>query len=286
MGNIVWVASYPKSGNTWVRAFLFHLINSDVTQGTINKFSEVCDNESNRKFYLPFVNAEDTQTASYFASLRRSVQQDIARKNSSSVFLKTHNFMGSYDGYALQDSNIASAVIYIVRNPLDVAFSISHHYQMTIHEAISFISNEDTFIEMSDSNVGSFISSWSTHVQSWTNGMDKHPRYCIMRYEDMLINPVKSFKKIARLIGVTDMKRIKSAVAKSQFSQLKQQESKFGFVENPYQSNRFFRLGLANQWRELLLKEDIQRVVDAHPKQMQKFGYVPKGYAPSEPQFG
>jgi hypothetical protein len=190
--------------------------------------------------------------------------------------------MGSYDGHPLQDPDIASAVIYIVRNFLDIAFSISHHYQMTIQEAISFISHEDTFIEMSDSNVGSFIGSWSTHVQSWTNGMEKHPRYCIIRYEDMLINPVKVFKKVAKLVGVNDVKAIKSAVAKSQFSQLKQQEAKFGFVENPSESNRFFRLGSANQWRELMSNDDIQRVVDAHPQQMQKFGYIPKGYKPSE----
>jgi hypothetical protein len=89
MGNIVWVASYPKSGNTWVRAFLFHLINNSGSSSTINKFSEVCDNESNRKYYLPFVNNSEIQSASYFASLRRTVQQDIARRSPSSVFLKT-----------------------------------------------------------------------------------------------------------------------------------------------------------------------------------------------------
>lgn len=278
MGNIVWVASYPKSGNTWIRAFLFNLINNNEIRSAINKFSEVCDNESNRKYYLPFIKDEENLSASYFASLRRSVQRDIARRSSSSVFLKTHNFMGSYDGHALQDPDIASAVIYIVRNPLDIAFSISHHYQMSIQEVISFIGHEDTFIDMSDSNVGSFIGSWSTHVESWTTGMEKHPRYCIIRYEDLLSNPVKVFKKVAKLVGATDIKTIKSAVAKSQFGQLKQQEAKFGFVENPSQSNRFFRLGTANQWRQLMSNEDVQRIIDSHSVQMQKYGYIPKGF--------
>lgn len=275
MGNIVWIASYPKSGNTWIRAFLYHLLTGQDDASPINQLASVCDNEANRKFYAPFLEGKE-ETPALLASLRTKVQQQLAIQKPTSTLLKTHNYYGSYEGFPLQDANLGSAVVYIVRNPLDVVLSVSHHYQLTVDEGIAFLNREDTSIEASDATVGSFLASWSTHVESWTKGMDKHPRYCILRYEDILLNPAKSFKKVAKLIGVSDPKRLKQAIAASKFANLQKQEKRQGFVENPTQGNLFFRKGLANQWRSQLSDEQVSAVCEANKDTMKRFNYLPK----------
>lgn len=275
MGKIVWVASYPKSGNTWVRAFLSNLLLPGASPASINSLSEVCDNESNKRFYRKYAAEFDIGDPDTAARLRCRVQQEIAHSSGRDVFLKTHNYYGAFNGYALQDASVSAAAIYIVRNPLDLVLSLSHYYRLGIDAAIDFIANEDTTLEESESNVTCFISSWSLNVSSWTEVPADDPRYCIVRYEDLLARPLKHFRRIAALVGVRDMKRIRNAVHASGFEVLKRQETRAGFVENPNQERSFFRAGRQDQWRDRLTADQVSRVVVANRTMMEKFRYVP-----------
>lgn len=277
MGNIVWIASYPKSGNTWMRSFLSNLVGGTSRAQDINTLGEFCNNESNAKFYRPYFDKPVAEVdAVAIAEIRSKVHQGIAVKKTGTTFLKTHNYMGSYEGYPLHDPRLTAGWIYIVRNPLDVVISMTYHYGVSADDAIDFLNNEDTATESSDSNVYSLLSSWATHVASWTN--ENHPLVCCVRYEDLLDKPLKSFRRVASVFGIKDNGLIKQAFRKSSFDEMKKQEAKNGFVERIGESSPFFRKGKKDQWREVLTQEQVQRVVDKNRLQMERFKYLPKAF--------
>jgi hypothetical protein len=136
--------------------------------------------------------------------------------------------------------------------------------------------NEETATESSESNVYSPLSSWSTHVASWTN--DNHPLVCYVRYEDMLDKALKTFRRVASVLGIEDSGLIKQALRKSSFTEMKKQEAKNGFVERIGESSPFFRKGKKDQWSERLTSGQVNRVIDKHRVQMERFKYIPKAY--------
>ena len=275
MGNIVWVASYPKSGNTWMRSFLCNLVSGGSRAQDINKLGEFCNNESNAMFYRQFFEQPVAEVdAADIAKIRSDVHQSIAIKNTGTTFLKSHNYMGSYDGYPLHNPQLTAGWIYIIRNPLDVVISMTHHYGVSADDAIDFLNNEETATQSDESNVYSPLSSWSTHVESWTS--ENHPQVCYVRYEDMLDKSLKTFRRVASLFGIKDSGSIKRALIKSSFLEMKKQESKSGFVERIGDSSPFFRKGKKDQWRETLTQEQVQRVIEKNRVQMERFKYMPK----------
>jgi len=218
--------------------------------------------------------AEVDSTA--IAEIRSKVQQDIAIRRAGTTFLKTHNYLGSYDGYPLQHPQLTIGWIYIVRNPLDVVISMTHHYGVSIDDAIDFLNNEETATQSDENNVFSPLGSWSTHVASWTG--ENHPMACHVRYEDMLDKEMKTFRRVASTLGITDNGLIKQAVRKSSFSEMRRQEAKSGFVEKIGDSSPFFRKGKKDQWTERLTAAQVQRIVDKNRAQMERFKYLPKAY--------
>ena len=277
MSNIIWVASYPKSGNTWMRSFLCNLVSGGSRARDINKLGEFCNNESNARFYQPFFKqpVAEVDTAS-IAKIRSDVQRSIAIKKVGTTFLKSHNYMGHFDGYPLHNPQLTAGWIYVIRNPLDVVVSMTHHYDVSVDDAIDFLNNEETATSTDETNVYSPLSSWSTHVESWTN--ENHPQVCYVRFEDLLDKALKTFKRAASVIGIKDSGLIKQAHRKSSFAEMKKQEMKHGFVERIGDSSPFFRKGRKDQWCDKLTQEQVQRVVDKHRVQMERFKYIPKAY--------
>lgn len=277
MGNIIWVASYPKSGNTWMRSFLSNLLIGGSQSRDINRLGEFCNNESNAMFYesrfgRPLGEVEATD----IARIRANVQQDIALRKAGTTFLKTHSYLGSYDGFPLQHPQLTAGWIYIIRNPLDVVISMSHHYGVSIDDAIEFLNNEETSTQSDENNVFSPLGSWSTHVASWTG--ENHPMACYVRYEDMLDKAPKTFRRVASMLGVTDAGLIRQALRKSSFLEMKKQEAKSGFVERIGDASPFFRKGKKNQWIETLSSAQVQRIIDKNRVQMERFKYLPRAY--------
>lgn len=277
MSNIIWIASYPKSGNTWMRSFLSNLVGGGPGVQDINTLGEFCNNESNAKFYRPFFEKPVAKVdAVAIAKIRSEVHRSIAIKKAGPTFLKSHNYMGYYEGYPLHNPQLTAGWIYIVRNPLDVVISMTYHYAVSADDAIDFLNNEETATESSDSNVYSPLSSWSTHVESWTS--ENHPLVCYVRYEDMLDKALKTFRRVASLFGIKDIRLIKQAIGKSSFAEMKRQETKRGFVERIGESSPFFRKGKKDQWLQVLSQEQVQRVIEKNRAQMERFNYIPKNF--------
>ena len=279
MGNLLWVASYPKSGNTWVRAFIENYLSNQHQPVDINSLFRIRQAEAKAFRYAPYVEGGDTTRLSVeeVCALRPRVQADIARDAKGTVFLKTHNYLGEFGGYPLQNAAVTSGAIYIVRNPLDVVISLARYFDFSIDEAIDYMAEEATGTANEKENVPQVISSWSIHVQSWTQ--EPRPEILVLRYEDMLGNPVKVFRKLVSFLGQPrDPERLKRAIRFSSFDQLKLQEKRSGFIEKHENANTFFRQGKKNQWSGKLTDEQVRKVIDSHGKQMARFKYLPPGY--------
>jgi Sulfotransferase domain len=170
--------------------------------------------------------------------------------------------------------SVTSGAIYIVRNPLDVAISYAHHLGKPIDFAIDFMNLKSAETTVTEKQVYEVYGSWSQHVLSWTR--KPHPAIYVMRYEDMLAEPRKTFGALARhLLFTPSDEQLADAIDRSSFQRLREQEEKAGFKERPDEAERFFRDGRAGQWKEVLTSAQIARIVEAHKEQMERFGYLP-----------
>ncbi|MCB1605212.1 MAG: sulfotransferase domain-containing protein [Gammaproteobacteria bacterium] len=278
MGNILWLASYPKSGNTWIRTFIHnYLAKKPVDINTIHQQS--IDEVKAFRYQKFLSNGQKTTDLSLeeVCSIRPAVHADIAAHANGTVFVKSHNFQGQYKGYPLHNWSVSSGAIYVVRNPLDVVISLSNYFGYTIDEAIDYMANDMAGTPNEPENVPQVITSWSLNVSSWTQEASRN--LLVLRYEDLLSNPKKYFRKVESLLGLKkDPKRLIKAIKDSSFGNLKKQEQTKGFVEKHENATSFFRKGKANQWKELLSEEQIKRIVDTHREQMARFKYIPPGF--------
>jgi len=278
MGNIVWLASYPKSGNTWLRAFLANLIANRSTPVALDELPRYGDLESRPDLFGKLAGRPSTELdLARICELRPQVHAEIAAAAPKTVFVKTHNLAGIQDGHPLHNPTVTAGAIYVVRNPLDVAISMSHHFGISLDEAIMYLGNDSAASENNELFVTEFLGSWSRHVKSWSEF--DNDRILVPRYEDLLDKPAKWFGKVARMVGLgSDRGRIERAIGHASFNSLATLERHHGFVEVPIKGKRFFRAGRANQWRDTLSRDQVTRVIADHREQMVRWRYLPAGY--------
>jgi hypothetical protein len=208
------------------------------------------------------------------AAARARTQEHIADAVEGLIFLKTHQALVKDRGHVTINFSVTAGAIYIIRNPLDVAISYSHHLDQSIDDTIAYMNLQNAETGTTEKQVYEVYGSWSQHVLSWTR--KPHPAIYVMRYEDMLAEPQKTFGALARhLLFKPSDEQLADAVDRSSFERLREQEEKVGFRERPEKAERFFREGRAGQWKDVLTPEQINRIVDAHGEQMQRFGYLP-----------
>lgn len=281
MGNLLWLASYPKSGNTWLRAFLANLVADRGLPLKPSELSGYGEAEASADRYTELSGRPSTTlSAGELAALRVPVHALIAQRVRGTQLVKTHNFNGSFEGHQLVNWQVSAGAIYVIRNPLDVTISMAHHFGLTVDEAIERL-GDDKVASVNDALlVSDFISSWSTHVKSWADMADRAPgKVIVLRYEDLLEKPAKHFAKAANLIGMgQDRARIGRAIRHAEFKTLASLEREHGFMEAVDEKTRFFRRGRAHQWREVLNRQQVRRVIDDHCEQMRRFKYVPTGF--------
>jgi hypothetical protein len=280
MARIVWLASYPKSGNTWLRALICNYIADAGRALRLAEFARYAADESKPNWYQPYSGGRmpGELSALETAVLRTRVHRDIAASAASPmVLVKTHNFFGGLEGHSLQDLGSTAGAIYIVRNPLDVVPSMADHFGVSLDEAIEFLANDMTGTPGDEANVASVLCSWSTHVRSWCQSGLSHLQ--VIRYEDLLAKGPATFAKVTRFLGMgRDPARVKRAIRASSVEELRRQEEAEGFVERSPNSRRFFSQGLRGRGRESLTTDQVARVVAQHRPLMTQFGYLPPGH--------
>jgi hypothetical protein len=277
MGGIVWLASYPKSGNTWVRAFLHNFMRDPDRSYDINRLADLTAGDSQIHWYQEIINKPGADyTEEEVQRMRPQVHRRLSRISPDTIVVKTHNALMEDDGHPLITMEVTAGAIYVVRNPLDVAVSYSHHLGISIDRIIERMNTMGATIPGNDQNVYELQGSWSENVETWTD--PPNPRIHVVRYEDMLQAPLRAFAAMVAFLGIAaSRQRIEKAVKLSSFRVLQEQERRQGFRERPPQAKSFFREGKAGQWHKALRQEQVAALVAVHRTQMARFGYVPPG---------
>jgi hypothetical protein len=274
MGAILWLASYPKSGNTWMRAFLHNLLRNTEQSYDINELSHFTLGDSNVRWYKKY---DPRPPAEYSVDdvlrMRPLVQKELTTLFPDTIFVKTHNAFVELKGQPLISNEVTAGALYIVRNPLDVVISFSHHMGLTIDQTIDLLENPQAATGTGEKNVFEHLSTWSLHVHSWTH--TPSPQLRVVRYEDMLDSPLKTFGGVAKFLGFNPPRdRLDRALKLSSFKVLQNQERQKGFIEKSQHTENFFREGKSGQWKKILTPEQVARIQETHGEQMKRFGYL------------
>jgi hypothetical protein len=275
MGQLVWIASYPKSGNTWMRAFLHNYIRRSDAPCDINRLTDLTAADVNAERYRRYDPRPASQyTIAEVQRMRRQVHRDLTALDSTLVFVKTHNALMLVEGAPLITPEVTAGAIYIVRDPRDIAVSFSHHRGRSIDDTIAFMADPEAATGGTDAKVYERFSSWSMHVHSWTNRPD--PRIQVVRYETMLKDPHSVFAAQIRWLGEDPPPdRLNRAIRFSAFDELHAQEQAKGFKERVSGSTAaFFGTGQAGHWRSVLNPAQQGRIERDHGTMMQRFGYL------------
>jgi hypothetical protein len=282
---IIWLASYPRSGNTWTRAFLHSLAavmrDPGVEGIDINRIEEGSVVENAADLFPRFLNKPVALASqAEIARVRPWVQAALVESAGRAMYIKTHNANALDHGAPLINMGVSLGAIYLVRNPLDVVISYAHLNGTDIDTMIEMMATPGFGVGRSTVNgldrVHVVIGSWSENVASWTG--TPHPAVLVLRYEDLLENPEAGFLKVTRHLQIKPTRaELRRAIELSRFDRLRGLEDRDGFAERPQRSNEaFFREGRAGQWRERLSEAQVARIVARHGPLMKRFGYLPE----------
>ena len=261
--NVVWVASYPKSGNTWVRSILYCAMQGKVD---LNRIGELIPS------FPACVErvAQDNRIAEIddAAKLWDQAQQWISSLPGNRV-IKTHNLCGPVSGTRFPLSQCTLAAIYVVRDPRDVAISYTNHFGRTLEQAVSLLQMEDNFTFMEANTFRkSVIGSWRTHVESW---MGAAFPVLVVRYEDLLMSPVDEISRILDFLGMKPVISPERIADVTSFSSLSRSEAEEGFDEASENAVKFFHKGRVGQW--LGREQEVQDLNLAFGPLMKTLGY-------------
>ena len=272
--SIVWLASYPKSGNTWTRIFLAnYLMNADQPV-PINEVHRFGMGDSTIGTYNMVAGRQiDPGNIELTLGLRDKVLRGIVANKADVNFVKTHNIRADAFGVTLIPDKYTRAAVYILRNPLDMLISYARHYGMSHADTAAAIARPDNSNAAEDHTVTQFLGTWSDHVESWTRNTG-FPTL-VLRYEDLLDQPEKNFARLLGHIGMpVDKARLEKAIRFSSFDEVTKQEATAGFVEGSPNSERFFAKGRSGYWKTELDPRIAKRVKRDHRKVMKKHGYL------------
>ena len=274
MGQIIWLASYPKSGNTWLRAFLANYQAGGSEPVDINRLPELSFAD-NRVRYFDQVAGRPTAGLPFADThrLRPAVHRLFAQARDGTVLVKTHSVLSRIDDIPTITPELTAAALYVVRTPLDVAVSFAHHFGLSVASAVHAISFAQLKSQPTGDTVAQPFSDWSSHVESWLDapGLSVH----MVRYEDMHRAPARVFKGVIAFLGWPfEPERLRRAIRQSDFRTLAAQERSGGFVEASRKAERFFRRGQIGSWRSELTPDQATLLIDRHRAVMTRLGYL------------
>ena len=256
---ILWLSSYPKSGNTWARIFLTNYLfeDNDDPFGNIDKI-----NSYPRKKYFSFLDKKDFESLTDRENSFKQyvLSQEKINLNGELNLLKSHSYCGELNGNNFSNLDNTAGFVYFVRDPRSVAISLAHHNSDTIENVVKMMINKNQFMQP-DNNDGliEFFSSWKINYLSWKNS--KYPKL-IIKYEDMKKNPYESFKNILHQI-----------VKKSEFTNLQKFEKEKGFKERKG-NDLFFRKGIVDEWKSKLPENLNEQIKKEFKDEMDELGYL------------
>ena len=282
---IIWLASYPKSGNTFLRSLLTAYLftkegnfNFEVLKN-INQFP---NNVTFEKLGIDISNQKEV-IKNYI-----KVQEETNKRDGEGIrFLKTHSTLQDIDGHKFTNLKNCLGVIYIVRDPRDVAKSYSNHNSTSIEESINYMKefNIGGGVKSKDrkNETITHIGSWSSHYTSWKE-FDKVDRYLLIKYEDLVKETEKTFLKVLTFVCKLtkkkldlDKNKLKNVLNTTSFESMQKLEKQNGFNEASNFNGKkvtFFKYGAKNNWKKFLTLENIKKIEDIFREEMKELGYL------------
>ena len=276
--NTIWLASYPKSGNTWFRVFLSNLLQEKHEPVHINELKETSIASERRGFDEVTGLPSEDLTHEEMDQLRPEVYRYQAMKEDEMLFRKVHDaFTYLPSGAPLFPPEVSKGVIYFIRNPLDVAVSFAHHNASTPDKMIKVLNNPDfSFCGKTHrlyNQLRQKLGTWSQHVKSWMD--QKLIPVHVMRYEDMRRDPFTAFQSAVHFLELDKSdEEIRQALEFSALDVLQQQENQAGFREKMIRAQSFFRKGSLGEGYHVFSRQEKDKIIQEHMEVLQRFDYL------------
>ncbi|MGF1500539.1 MAG: sulfotransferase domain-containing protein [Paracoccaceae bacterium] len=272
--SIVWLASYPKSGNTWARIFLANYLLNRQTPMPINEIHRIGIGDAIAKTYAMVAGQRiDPRDVALSLKLRPKVLAGIVANDADLNLVKTHNIRSIARGVELVPRPLTRSAVYIVRDPHDVVLSYARHFGLTPEETVTRLGHKDNAVAGDANNVTQFLGSWSDHALSWT----KSPGFpvLVLRYEDLHAAPEREFARLVEHLGMpVEDERLARAIRFSAFDEVSRQEATVPFIERSHTGERFFHTGTAGAGIAAISPALVERIRTDHGKVMKQFGYL------------
>ena len=280
----VWLASYPKSGNTLLRALLASYFFSDSGNLKFNLLKNIRQFPSLRLFeHLGIDIVKEEEVIKNYLKA-----QEYVVKKKSLQFLKTHSCLFNFKGYAFTNLKNSLGAIYIVRDPRNVVTSWANHESISFEE--SFNARVDKSYKIGGINnfkreIVSYTGSWDFNYNSWKE-FKSHNKYLLIKYEDLVNDKEKTLIKILQFLHKIrnidfklDKKKLQNVLVSTSFDKMKEMEEKEGFdeaVTNKINNKKipFFFKGPKNDWKNTLNYELIKKIETTFAKEMSELGYL------------
>ncbi|MDA8988266.1 sulfotransferase domain-containing protein [Candidatus Pelagibacter ubique] len=282
----IWLASYPKSGNTLVRSLIasYFFSNDGVYNFSLIKNIKQFPNIKLFEDLGIDIKNEREVIANYIR-----VQQSFNKKKSTQ-FLKTHSYLFNIENNAFTDLNNSLGVIYIVRDPRNVVTSFANHNSISVNESSELLINSwfnkgilNSFSNAERTNV--YRGTWASNYKSWKS-FKSQGRYLLIKYEDLIINKEEVLLKMLRFIYKLNKKnfevnkvKLKNAIVSTSFERMKALEKDDKFFESIINKKTgkkvpFFNLGIKNDWKKMLDPKIKEKIENAFKEEMKELGYL------------
>jgi aryl sulfotransferase len=275
VAGIWWLASYPKSGNTWLRVVLASLLSGRPAD--FNAMPLMSLIATNRTWFDKAIGLESADLiGEQEINLRPRAYEIWAAEAVQPLYCKAHDaYLMTPAGEPLFPTAVTRGAVYIVRDPRAVAVSYANHLAETIDETIVRMGDRAPAASATPGRLPRHqrprLGAWRDHVESWLRA--PFPVH-LVRYEDMHRDPHGAFTAVAAFLGLpSDRERIAAAVDAASFARLQQQERATGFIEKPRRAAAFFREGTVDGWRQSLLPEQATRIAAANGDTMLRCNY-------------
>ena len=276
---IIWIASYPKSGNTYIRSFLSAYYFTSDGKFNFDLLKNI-KQFPNAEFFKGPVNSVDVASDNWLLA-QKEIKNDRKIK-----FLKTHNFLGAYDNKPFTTVEYTLGAVYIIRDPRNVITSVKNHWSFNYDEAYKFMTdtNNGTKSDLDDYSTYSHLGTWAEHYKSWAT--TKNFRKLIIKYEDLENNKYETFRDVIVFLNAisnrterVNKQKLKNAIESTNFTVLKNLEQNKGFEEALYSKSEkkfksFFNLGFNNRWKKILPSDITDKIEGSFNKEMKEIGYL------------
>ena len=271
--NIIWLASYPKSGNTWFRSFLTALFNTEVDININELKSDGI--YSSKKIVEEVLDVDaDLLQVIEVKKFQHITWTHISKTAKNRLFVKIHDAyenLNQTENKPLVPHEATFKAIYFVRNPFDIVPSFANHASISLDLSVEFINHSHSTLYDNENQFNQHLGTWSKHVKSWLT----RPKFPVLflRFEDMKLNTFETFQKAVKFLELDFTEQeIRKAIEMTSFEKLRKQEEAFGFIEIKH-NNYFFNKGEINYGKQQLSKSQIESIKKVNKEMMKHFEY-------------